>query len=223
MPGPRGISSQPGPVRFGSTRLAPGFHQGMSRPLYRGNGYAPEHSHGWDGDRHHHRRGYWGGYGYGYGYPYYSSLIYAGDLDPWLFGPDDFDNSGYDNSGSYAADNYYGGDVPAPYRDYGLQQYASEGYDNSQAAPQASSGRPAYEGQGVTPRKMFEPVREDAVTVIFKDGRPAEQIRNYLLTSTTLTVLDARRRQIPLDDVNVDATVAANRAAGVDFRVPTAQ
>jgi hypothetical protein len=194
----------------------------MSRPLYRGNGIAPEHQRGRDHDGDHHRRGYWSGYGYGYGYPYYyPGPIYAGDLDPWLFGPDDYDsdNSGYDNSGGYAANGGYagyGGDVPAPYRDYGQQPYAPEGYDDSQAEPQRSSGRPDYGGQG----EMSEPAREDAVTVIFKDGRPSEQIHNYLLTSTTLTVLDARHRQIPLDDVNVEATVAANRAAGVDFRVP---
>jgi hypothetical protein len=206
----------------------------MSRPLYRGNGLAPERSRGWDGGRgrdRHGRRPYWGGYGYGYPY-YYPGAIFSGYVDPWLFGPDDYDydNSGYDNSGGYAAnDGYggyggYGGDVPAPYREYGQQPYAPEGYDDQQAAPPASSGRPAYNGQAaVSGASGSTPAREDTVTVIFKDGRPSEQIHNYLLTSTTLTVLDAAYRRIPLDDVDVAATVATNRAAGVDFRVPAAR
>jgi hypothetical protein len=66
------------------------------------------------------------------------------------------------------------------------------------------------------------PAPEQAVTVIFKDGRPSEQIHNYLLTSTTLTVLDPKYRVIPLDQINLAATEATNQADGIDFRVPGA-
>jgi hypothetical protein len=218
----------------------------MTRVPYQRGGSSSDHRRGWDGDRdhdrdHQRRRSDWGWGGYGYGYPYYyPGAIFTGYVDPWLFGPDDY---GYDNSNGYAANDGYGGysgygnDVPAPYRNYGQQpddsgnpyppEYRQQPYpsddENQQPPPQRpSSGRPAYNGQGVT-QGMSEPAREDAVTVIFKDGRPAEQIHNYLLTSTTLTVLDAHRQQIPLDDVNLEATVAANRAAGVDFRVPAAR
>jgi hypothetical protein len=58
------------------------------------------------------------------------------------------------------------------------------------------------------------------VTLVFKDGRPAEQIHNYMLTRTTLYVQDERRREIPVDELDLAATVKANKAAGVDFQVP---
>jgi hypothetical protein len=56
--------------------------------------------------------------------------------------------------------------------------------------------------------------------VIFRNGRAPEQIHNYLLTRTTLTVLDQPYRQIPLDQIDIAATVETNRKAGVDFSVP---
>jgi hypothetical protein len=59
------------------------------------------------------------------------------------------------------------------------------------------------------------------VTLIFNDGRPSEQIHNYLLTATTLTVLDQKYREIPLGQINLAATEAKNRAEGIDFHLPT--
>jgi len=65
-----------------------------------------------------------------------------------------------------------------------------------------------------------EPDAESAVTLVFKDGRPAEQIHNYMLTRTTLYVRDERHREIPVDELDLAATAKANREAGVDFEVP---
>jgi hypothetical protein len=57
--------------------------------------------------------------------------------------------------------------------------------------------------------------------LIFKDGRPPVHVRNYALTASTLYALDGESRQeIPLSLLDVPATVAANRAAGVDFALP---
>jgi hypothetical protein len=178
---------------------------------------SPDHSHGpWDGDHHHHRGVYWGGYVYPY-YPYnpwfYSGPIFTGYVDPWLFTPDNYDESGGN-----------GGYVGAPYRDYGMQTsqpYPQEYYEGEPAAVGQAFGRGSSsmtqsDGSGgvaaATPAKT--------VTVIFNDGRPAEQIHNYLLTSDMLTVFDPQYHEIPLAQVNVAATEQANRAAGVDFRVP---
>jgi len=177
-----------------------------------------------------HGLGVYGVGGYPYGYPY---------VNPYLLGyPDAFDDEGYDNG--YDA---------APYADYGQQGYADDGqgpdspygpgygpgstpgyggapapYPNQGMQPGqgygpgygSRSGRVPYTGSGVT----SHPANETAVTVIFKDGRPAEQIHNYMLTSSTLTVLDGRYRQIPLDEIDREATVAMNRAEGVDFTFP---
>jgi hypothetical protein len=60
--------------------------------------------------------------------------------------------------------------------------------------------------------------------LIFKDGRPPVEIHNYALTATTLYALDGdSRKEIPLSLLNVPATVEANRAAGVDFALPTSR
>jgi len=64
------------------------------------------------------------------------------------------------------------------------------------------------------------PAEADAVTLVFKDGRPSEQIHNYLLTRTTLYVRDQHHRDIPLDEIDLAATRKANHDTGVDFQVP---
>lgn len=66
------------------------------------------------------------------------------------------------------------------------------------------------------------PAREEAVTLIFKDGRPAEHVHNYILTRTTLFVGDQRRRVIPTNELDLVATAKVNQEAGVDFQIPNA-
>jgi hypothetical protein len=181
----------------------------------------PEHSHGpWDGDHHHHRAVYWGGYAYPY-YPYYpwfyTGPIFTGYVDPWLFAPDM-----YDDSGQYGN---YGGYVPAPYRDYGTQStqpYPQDYYEGEPAAVGQAFGRgsPSSTAESGVSGTSAAAAPAGALVVVFNDGRPPEQIHNYLLTADTLTVLDAQYRQIPLAQIDVAATQRANRTSGVDFRVP---
>ncbi len=52
---------------------------------------------------------------------------------------------------------------------------------------------------------------EDAVTLVFKDGRPPEQIHNYLLTRTTLYVWNQHHRDIPLNQLDLAATESKSR------------
>ena len=63
----------------------------------------------------------------------------------------------------------------------------------------------------------------EAVTLVFKDGRPVEKIHNYALTRTTLYVTDGRRQEIPVAALDVAATEKVNRAAGVRFQLPVTQ
>lgn len=65
--------------------------------------------------------------------------------------------------------------------------------------------------------------RQAPVTVIFKDGRPPEQIRNYLLTGSTLFVEDGKQQRIPVSQIDVVATEKANKDAGVAFELPHPQ
>jgi hypothetical protein len=69
---------------------------------------------------------------------------------------------------------------------------------------------------------QYIPDPADTVTLIFKDGRPPEQITSYLATRSTLTVINGRRhREIPLAELDLPATRKANLETGVTFDVPS--
>jgi hypothetical protein len=214
-------------MRFGGsvrTQVRPAY-QGYARNNGRGTGWN-------QGDRDHRRRPYYRGIGLGLGYGYAGWPGY-----PFLWndlGYYGYDDSNYDNYGGPYAD---ANGPAAPYADYGepMPPYpgdAGPGYGGPAAPYNYGTGggyspaqggelqgaRPSYTGPGDA---NYPATPQQAVTVIFKDGRPKEQIHNYLLTATTLTVLDQKYREIPVDQINLDATEATNRADGVDFRVPS--
>lgn len=83
----------------------------------------------------------------------------------------------------------------------------------------SSRYRPAYQGL------MSEEVHaQPATTLILKDGKPSTQVHNYVLTSSTLYALDdGARIEIPISEIDVPATIAANRTAGVDFSLPASR
>ena len=90
---------------------------------------------------------------------------------------------------------------PPPYPMTGSEQPPSTGY------------RPAYQAD--------QPAARPPTTLVFQDGRPTQQVHNYVLTKTTLYNLDGdTRKEIPLTDLNLPATIEANRSAGVDFSLP---
>jgi hypothetical protein len=98
--------------------------------------------------------------------------------------------------------------------------------DNSDAQPQdqdQSGPLPPYQPSYDVSRPAAAPADEEAVTLIFKDGRPPEQIHNYILTPTTLYVGDQYRRAIPTDQLDLVATAGVNQLLGVDFQVPSAR
>lgn len=112
--------------------------------------------------------------------------------------------------------------MPAPTASYSNEPAAQPVQEESEAAPAqeappASTYRPVY--QSPLP-PASEPEPEDAVTLVFKDGRPNEQISNYMLTRTTLYVQEKRLREIAVADLDLDATAKVNRESGVDFRLP---
>lgn len=135
----------------------------------------------------------------GYGFPVaYGGLPYIGQ----------------DDAGSQS------GLQPSNYIDQPPADYAPEA-PAPQVADNAPPGfRPPYLGEAVSAPVNPQP----ATTLIFKDGRPPVQIHNYALTANTLYALDGDSRQeIPLSLLNLLATVEANRAAGVDFALPTSR
>jgi hypothetical protein len=133
---------------------------------------------------------------YRYGVPYLGAAwIAPGYVDSGYLGYPD--TSTYDDS-----------QAPPDYAAYG---------DAPPYPPPPTSLYPAY----TEPPPPSQPVPdEDAVTLIFKDGRPREQIHNYAMTRTTLYVRDQRHQDIPLDQLDFEATQKVNHAAGVDFQLP---
>jgi hypothetical protein len=189
------MALRPG-VRFPSSPI----HEGQYRP-------PAGPSHRADNDRH------------GVGYRSHDPYIYAGYtwLNPLGYGFPVAGGLPYDNG-----QDYTGGPQPGPQQpDYGEQPPAD--YASEPPAPQVADNappafRPAYQGQSETAPVSAQP----ATTLIFKDGRPPVQVHNYALTANTLYALDGdSHKEIPLSLVNVQATIEANRAAGVDFALPT--
>jgi len=134
------------------------------------------------------------------GYPGWNGWI-----SPYLLGYPDSDSSD---------------DSSQPYPDYAADGYGGQS-PNQPGEPGEAEPRLPSPPSVNFPEPSPAPAHEDAVTLVFKDGRPAEQIHNYLLTSTTLSVLDQHRRDIPVDQIDLSATAKVNHDAGVDFFVPS--
>jgi hypothetical protein len=133
---------------------------------------------------------------------------------------------------SYAGLIPFGYGLPLPY----ALPYGNDQYDTPQQAgngdqpmsdygpepPQLAANAPPSFRPGYQPQGEVAPVKaQPTTTLIFKDGRPPVQVHNYALTASTLYALDGESRQeIPLSLLDVPATVAANRVAGVDFALP---
>lgn len=205
---------QPGSLapryNYGTPRYNYGNRLAADRSQYRPEYVSPNRGGDRDGDRDYdrfrnRRRDFnnwytsvypaWPGYGYGYGYPY--------ELNPGFLDWGDDDDSS--NEQGSLAPSY-----PDPYLepDYG----PPEGYPGlSEPEGNSSVEQPAMPAESQPP-----------LTVIFKDGRAAESIENYIMTATVLTDLDSHHyERIPLDQIDLAATQQANRANGVDFQIPT--
>lgn len=170
----------------------PSYRRTVPGNVYSGSGY-PNH------DRDRHRRAYRSGYPYliapYYGYPGYGLLGY----------PDDTDTASQsDQSAAAPPDN------GIPYADYGAP------YDAPLPEPGQQAFRTPYQPIPAPPAQLAQ----EAVILVYKDGRPPEQIHNYILTPTTLYVQDQQYRAIPTSQLDLVATAKANQDAGVSFQIP---
>ena len=133
----------------------------------------------------------------------------------------------------------YPGRLQYEWLNYGVPWYLDGGayYDDSandnstdasDADTQSYNDQPAAQDQPTQEEpaqpSAVEPTLydSDAVTLVFKDGRPSEQIHNYILTRTTVYVTDAHHREIPVADLDLAATEKTNHEAGVTFKLPQA-
>jgi hypothetical protein len=179
-----------------------------------------------------------------YGLGYYGDNGFYGDG----YGAD-YDQSYDQNYGSdpYSPDQYNGFDpqgagpeeMQGSYRIQGQDQYGDQAevqgpypgqYPNQ--IPPGAPYQPAYNSPyaasngGPGPRPVYHPSQsvpnQPAVTLVFKDNRPNQIIHNYLINGGTLTVWDQYAHDIPVEDINVEATRKINRDKGVDFILPNA-
>jgi hypothetical protein len=230
--GPRGSSG--GGFRASAMGRAPAPGRFAAGPRYPGNlrrGFAPAAGlrnsanyggRGFDRDGDGHRRPYRSPYRGLYGYGPWA----GGWIGPGYLGYPFDDGYGYDDSAADAnggAGDYGPGDYGSA--NYGDPNYGpGPGYGGYEAQP-ANQPPVPYQARPDERRPEYSqpaapPVAESSVTLVFKDGRPEEHIHNYILTRTTLSILDQRRRDIPVDELDLAATQKANRDAGVDFRLP---
>jgi hypothetical protein len=131
-----------------------------------------------------------------------SGAVWPGWFNPYLLGYpyllDYPDYGGYDDSSASQG--------------YLSQGYASESQPEPPPLPPWPSSNP--------PKPAAASESSEPVTIVFNDGHLAEQIHNYLVTSTTLYILDQHRQEIPIDRLDLAATEKVNRDAGVDFILP---
>ncbi len=132
-------------------------------------------------------------------------------------------NSPYNFSDPYASGDTiatgYPNTFPSPFGD---DSPAPTTADPAAAAPQDA---PEYAGTPADISSAYAaepPPAPDAVTILFKDGRPPLQVRNYALTRSALYLTGQHFYEIPLSDIDLPATQRLNWNAGVAFRLPDA-
>jgi hypothetical protein len=116
-----------------------------------------------------------------------------------------------------------------PYQDQDQGSYSDQGYAPPRRAPYNPEAYPPpgqnnYAAQSAAPQSaaaQSDGLDHPAVTLVFNDGRPPMQVHSYVLTSSSVLIAESgRQRVIPVTDLDLPATVAQNREAGVDFKLP---
>jgi hypothetical protein len=225
--GPGGISRPASPLGSGRSarpvfgRFSPLAHTGFRVP-YQGRGFATRRSpyspvfgnrfRGWGRDR---RRGPWIVGSFRYGYPGWLGYPYPYVIDPGFY---DWGDSGDTGSGYEQGGANPGYADTVPYAGDGVESETPQENGYTQAQPMNAPPRVNYAGSTAS-----TPQAEEALTVVFNNGRAPATIRNYMMNAKALTDLDQQHyEQIPLDQIDIAATERANRARGLDFQVPNA-
>jgi hypothetical protein len=144
------------------------------------------------------------------GIPLWSAWGYPYLPEYW----DSPDNDDSQPDSSYAASQPYPDDSADPYYAQPPDQNGPQPRPSYTPWPYGSPAAPS------SAQPSAASVAELPVTLVFKDGRPPEQIHNYMLTATTLSILDQHYRAIPVDQIDLEATAKLNREAGVEFSLP---
>ena len=194
-PGPRSVY---GPS-YGGLRVAPGRPRGVIYPRARAPWISPL-----------------------YPFPFFYNYSF---LDPFWGFDDNFLYSG--TQASYAGPDGYAYAGQPSYSYPTQPAYPAQPSDGYAPQPADDNGPMVYapdpsSQQAQVPTTDFSPYQpeEEVITVFFKDRRPPEQIRNYVLTRSALLIPGARMREIPLDQIDLSTTQRVNGALGIDFHLP---
>jgi hypothetical protein len=204
--------------RGGHGGMARGGAHGAPAGAYHGaNGGGrgnASHSHSYSGHYVHYRyysgriRHYYYRRGYGYGYPYASWVWY----DPGWYGASDSfgaqSGAAYVDVPSNSANSYVADE----------QQREIDRLDEEVARLRAERESGA---DGNSMRQSPSKALIDAETVIVYRNHHTEGINNYAIVGKTLWVFtEERARKIPIAELDRLATMQANDARGIDFKLP---
>jgi hypothetical protein len=148
----------------------------------------------------------------GVGFPYY--------VDPMAFVDASDDDTAQQAQPAGPARPDYGSQAPNPQAPYGEGPY-DQGYGAPPRPPYSPEGYPAPQQQQNTAAAQSDGLDHPAVTLVFNDGRPPEQVHSYVLTGSSVFIAEhGHQRVIPIAELDLPATIAQNREAGVDFTLP---
>jgi hypothetical protein len=162
------------------------------------------------------------GFGVGFlGYPYY------GDSQAFVGADNGDDTDQQAQPGAPAgpdgqqAPYAQGGPQGGPY-DEGYPPprapYAPQGYP---APPQYGNPSSAQSAAAQSSAEQSDGLDHPDVTLVFNDGRQPMKVHSYVLTGSSVFVAESgHQRVIPVTDLDLPATIAQNRDAGVDFELP---
>jgi hypothetical protein len=187
------------PYRNLSGRQVPASGNYRGRYPYSGSNHDGHYGNGGHGNQGYYRRTYVSVYHYGY-VPWAVPWVgWVGPYSPW-YGYGYGDGANYDDSNAN-------------------QNYVDSGYNSQPVGDEREEPRPQYQPPAY-PAQAAPQAESAAATLIFKDGRAPIETRNYMLSRTTVFVMDAPQREIPVAQLDVAATERVNREAGVDFQLP---
>lgn len=178
---------------FSGSSRSPHFVGGFNRPLFDHSHFNHPHF------NHPHfvtRRPYFGYGGY-YGYPYYEYPFY------------------YDDGGYYPSDNYVDGSGYAQDQEDQQRQQAEINRLEDEVAQLRQERSSSARSQAPSEADLHS-----LTELVFLD-KHSQEVQNYAIVGQTFWIFDSQQpKRVPLSELDVPATIKANDAHGVDFRLP---
>jgi hypothetical protein len=127
-------------------------------------------------------------------------------------GPDNGQQAPYAQGGPY--DEGY----PPPRAPYAPQGYPPPPQNGDPSRGQSAA---AQSSAAQSSAEQSDGLDHPEVTLVFNDGRQPMKVHSYVLTGSSVFVAEnGHQRVIPVADLDLPATIAQNRDAGVDFELP---